>query len=270
VNPPVALTIAGSDSGGGAGIQADLKTFAALGVFGTSALTAVTAQNTAAVLGVRVLEPAFVDLQIEAVLSDLPVGAVKTGMLATAPIVAVVAARAAAGELPHLVVDPVMVTSTGTPLLDDDGVAAYLDLLFPHAAVCTPNMREAALLTSLPVTDLAGMEAAARRLAEYGPRVVIVKGGHLAGLVAPDIVLADGSLTVLDGPRVDSANDHGTGCSLAAATAAHLARGSDALTALKAAKEFVAAAISGASSWTLGAGHGPLDLFGWSTPLARP
>jgi hydroxymethylpyrimidine/phosphomethylpyrimidine kinase len=262
------MTIAGSDSGGGAGIQADLKTFAALGVFGTSALTAVTAQNTTAVLGVHVLEPAFVDLQIEAVLSDLPVEAVKTGMLATAAIVAVVARRAAAGELPQLVVDPVMVTSTGTALMDDDGVAAYLDLLLPHAAVCTPNMREAALLTSRPVTDLAGMEEAARRLAEFGPTVVIVKGGHLAGGLAPDVVWADGTVTVLDGPRVVSANDHGTGCSLAAATTAHLARGTDALTALKAAKAFVANAISGAASWTLGAGHGPLDHFGWNAPPA--
>jgi hydroxymethylpyrimidine/phosphomethylpyrimidine kinase len=269
VNPLVALTIAGSDSGGGAGIQADLKTFAALGVFGTSALTAVTAQNTTAVLGVHVLDPAFVDLQIEAVLNDLPVAAVKTGMLATAATVAVVARRAAAGELPHLVVDPVMVTSTGTPLLDEDGVAAYLDLLLPHAAVCTPNMREAALLAAMPVTDLAGMEAAARRLAEYGPAVVIVKGGHFGGQQAPDVVLTDGVLTVLDGTRVVSANDHGTGCSLAAATAAHLAQGTDAMTAIKEAKVFVADAIRGSASWTLGAGHGPLDHFGWNTSPPR-
>ena len=206
------------------------------------------------------------ELQIEAVLSDLPVAAVKTGMLATAAIVAVVARRAAAGHLPHLVVDPVMVTSTGTPLLDEDGVDAYIDLLLPHAAVCTPNMREAALLTARPVNDLAGMEAAARRVAEYGPTVVIVKGGHLADRAAPDVVWADGTITILDGARVVSANDHGTGCSLAAATAAHLARGSDALTALKAAKSFVADAISGAASWTLGAGHGPLDHFGWNAP----
>jgi hydroxymethylpyrimidine/phosphomethylpyrimidine kinase len=263
VNPAVALTIAGSDSGGGAGIQADLKTFAALGVFGTSAVTAVTAQNTVAVLGVRHIEPAFVDLQIEAVLRDMPVAAVKTGMLASAATVAVVARRAAAGDLPHLVVDPVMVTSTGTALLDDDGVAAYLDLLLPHATVCTPNMREAALLTSLAVGDVGGMEAAARRLAEYGPRVVVVKGGHLGGDVAPDVVLADGVLTVLDGPRVVSTNDHGTGCSLAAAVAAHLAGGAGVVPAVVRAKAFVARAIGGAASWTLGAGHGPLDHFGW-------
>jgi hydroxymethylpyrimidine/phosphomethylpyrimidine kinase len=266
VNPPVALTIAGSDSGGGAGIQADLKTFAALGVFGASVLTAVTAQNTAAVLGVSVLAPAFVDLQIEAVVKDLPVAATKTGMLATAAIVAVVARRAAAGDLPRLVVDPVMVTSTGAPLLDEDGVAAYRELLLPHATVCTPNMREAALLAATDVHDLTGMEAAARRLAEYGPGVVVVKGGHLAGDVAPDVVLAHGVLTVMEGPRVVSANDHGTGCSLAAATAAGLARGVDAVTAVTQAKAFVARALRGAATWTLGAGHGPLDHFGWNAP----
>jgi hydroxymethylpyrimidine/phosphomethylpyrimidine kinase len=264
VNPPVALTIAGSDSGGGAGIQADLKTFAALGVFGTSVLTAVTAQNTTAVLGVRILEPGFVELQIEAVLTDLPVAAVKTGMLASAETVAVVARRAAAGDLPHLVVDPVMVTSTGTPLLDDDGVTAYRELLLPHTEVCTPNMREAALLTAVAVSDVAGMEKAARRLAEYGARVVVVKGGHLAGDRAPDVVLADGVVTVLEGDRIVSANDHGTGCSLSAATAARLASGAAIPDALRDAKAFVARAISGAASWTLGSGHGPLDHFGWN------
>lgn len=258
------MTIAGSDSGGGAGIQADVKTFAALGVFGTSVLTAVTAQNTAAVLGVHTLDPDFVDLQIEAVTGDLPVAAVKTGMLATAAIVAVVAGRAAAGDLPHLVVDPVMVTSTGTPLLDDDGRAAYLELLLPHAEVCTPNMREAALLTDAPVSDLAGMERAARRLAGYGPRLVVVKGGHFDGDVAPDVICTDGRLEVLDGPRVASANDHGTGCSLAAATAARLAHGDDPVTAVATAKAYVAKAIAGAAGWTLGAGHGPLDHFGWN------
>jgi len=266
VNPPVALTIAGSDSGGGAGIQADLKTFAALGVFGTSVLSAVTAQNTTAVLGVRILEPEFVDLQIEAVLADLPVAATKTGMLASAATVAVVARRAAAGELPHLVVDPVMVTSTGTPLLDDEGVAAYLDLLLPHAAVCTPNMREAALLTATAVTDVSGMKIAARRLAEHGPGVVVVKGGHFAGDSAPDVVLADGVVTVLDAARVVSTNDHGTGCSLSSAICARLASGSDTMAAIAEAKAFVARAIEGAASWTLGAGHGPLDHFGWNRP----
>ena len=263
-NPPVALTIAGSDSGGGAGIQADLKTFAALGVFGTSVITAVTAQNTKTVLGVSAVEPAFVDLQIEAVLEDLPVAAVKTGMLASAATVAVVARRAAASELPRLVVDPVMVTSTGAPLLDDDGVGAYLELLLPHAFVCTPNMREAALLASMAVGDVDDMHEAARRIAGYGPTVVVVKGGHLFGRRAPDVVLAGGTFTVVDGPRVTSANDHGTGCSLAAAIAARLAGGTEVGPAVEQAKAFVARAIAGAAGWTLGSGHGPLDHFGWT------
>jgi hydroxymethylpyrimidine/phosphomethylpyrimidine kinase len=260
------MTIAGSDSGGGAGIQADLKTFAALGVFGTSVVTAVTAQNTAAVLGVRVLEPDFVDLQIEAVLSDLPVAATKTGMLATAAVVETVARRAAAGELPRLVVDPVMVTSTGVALLDEDALAAYVDRLLPHALVCTPNMREAALLTAMAVTDVEEMEKAARRLAEYGPRVVVVKGGHLAGDRAPDVVVSDGKVTLLEAPRVASSNDHGTGCSLSAAAAARMAAGVEVVPALEEAKAYVAKAIRGAASWTLGAGHGPLDHFHWSGP----
>jgi hydroxymethylpyrimidine/phosphomethylpyrimidine kinase len=263
VNPLVALTIAGSDSGGGAGLQADLKTFAALGVFGTSVVTAVTAQNTAAVLGVEAVDPAFVDLQIEAVLDDLPVAAVKTGMLASAATVAVVARRAAAGRLPHLVVDPVMVTSTGTPLLDEGAVAAYVELLLPHAAVCTPNMREAAILTSTAVTDVAGMETAARRLAAYGVGVVVVKGGHLDGGRAPDVIVVEGEVIVIDGPRVVSVNDHGTGCTLSAATAALLARGAEPLDAVRDAKAYVTAAIRGAATWSLGRGHGPLDHFGW-------
>jgi hydroxymethylpyrimidine/phosphomethylpyrimidine kinase len=264
--PVVAMTIAGSDSGGGAGLQADLKTFAALGVFGTSVVTAVTAQNTAAVLGVEVLDADFVDLQIEAVTADFAVAAVKTGMLAWAPTVAVVARRAAAGDLPHLVVDPVMVTSTGTPLLDKEGVAAYIELLLPQAELCTPNMREAALLADMAVTDVESMEKAARRLADFGPGIVVVKGGHHRGGTAPDVVLDHGVLTVLDGPRVVSANDHGTGCSLAAAIAAGLALGLDAITAVAEAKAFVARAIAGAAGWTLGAGHGPLDHFGWNAP----
>jgi len=257
------MTIAGSDSGGGAGLQADLKTFAAHRVFGTSVVTAVTAQNTAAVLGVHVLDPAFVDLQIAAVVSDLPVVAVKTGMLASSATVAAVARRAAAGDLPDLVVDPVLVASTGRPLLDDDGIAAYLELLLPHAAVVTPNTTEAALLAGHAVDDVDAMVRAAHRLAATGARVVVVTGGHLGGEHAPDVVLLDGTVHVLEGPRVVSGNDHGTGCTLSAAITAHLARGAAVLDAVTRAKDFVTAALDGAAGWHLGAGHGPLDHFGW-------
>jgi len=259
------MTIAGSDSGGGAGLQADLKTFAAHGVFGTSAVTALTAQNTVEVRAVHVVDPTFVDLQIEAVLSDLPVAAVKTGMLASSATVTAVARWAAAGRLPNLVVDPVLVASTGRPLLDEDGVAAYLRLLLPHALVVTPNTAEAALLTDAPVDDVDGMVRAAQRLAETGARAVVVKGGHLAVDHAPDVIVIEGALHVLDGPRVTSRNDHGTGCTLSAATAALLALGTQPLQALTQAKAFVTAALQGSATWQLGAGHGPLDHFGWGT-----
>ncbi|HLN41159.1 MAG TPA: bifunctional hydroxymethylpyrimidine kinase/phosphomethylpyrimidine kinase [Acidimicrobiales bacterium] len=263
MDPALSMTIAGSDSGGGAGLQADLKTFAALGVFGTSVVTALTAQNSAEVRGVLVVDPAFVELQIDAVLSDLPVASVKTGMLASSATVAAVARWAAEGRLPNLVVDPVLVASTGRPLLDEGAVASYLELLLPHALVVTPNMREAAILADMPVTDVDGMVRAARRLADTGVGAVVVKGGHLAGRRAPDIVLLEGAVHVLDGPRVTSRNDHGTGCTLSAATAGLLALGTDLLDALARAKEFVSVALRGSATWRLGAGHGPLDHFGW-------
>ncbi len=263
MDPPVAMTIAGSDSGGGAGLQADLKTFAAHGVFGTSVVTAVTAQSSAEVRGVVVIDASFVELQIETVLADLPVAAVKTGMLASSATVAAVGRLAAAGNLPNLVVDPVLVASTGRPLLDADGVDTYLRLLLPHALVVTPNTREAALLTGAAVDDLDGMVRAAHRLAQCGVAAVMVKGGHLGGDRAPDVVLAAGDIHVLDGPRLRSDNDHGTGCTLSAATAALLARGIELQDALAQAKAFVTTALSGSTTWHLGAGHGPLDHFGW-------
>ena len=264
--PLTALTIAGSDSGGGAGAQADLKTFAALGVHGACALTAVTAQNTAEVRGVVALEPGFVRLQVETVLDDLDVRATKTGMLANASVVAAVATLAAGGVLPHLVVDPVLVTSSGHPLLEPDGVSAYLELLLPHATVVTPNLREAAVLGGTTVEELADLGArieVAEKIRAAGPAWVVVKGGHLAGS-ADDVVAGPEGALVLEGPRVASGNDHGTGCTLSAATAANLALGRSVPDALAAAKAFVTRALEGAAGWRLGSGHGPLDHFGWS------
>ena len=264
--PLTALTIAGSDSGGGAGAQADLKTFAALGVHGACALTAVTAQNTAEVRGVVALEPAFVRLQIETVLDDFDVRAAKTGMLANAGVVAAVAALAARGVLPHLVVDPVLVTSSGHPLLEPEGVTAYLELLLPHATVATPNLREAAVLGGTAVEELADLGArieVAEKIRAAGPAWVVVKGGHLAGS-ADDVVAGPEGALVLEGPRVASGNDHGTGCTLSAATAANLALGRSVPDALAAAKAFVTQALEGAAGWRLGTGHGPLDHFGWA------
>lgn len=270
--PPVALTIAGSDSGGGAGIQADLTTFAALGVHGTSVVTALTAQNTAAVEAIHLPPVEFLVAQLHAVTSDLPVAAVKTGMLASADVVLAVADAAARGALPNLVVDPVLVSSTGARLFDTGAESAYVETLFPHALVVTPNAREAALLAGNDVVTPHDAAAAAEAIAAFGPRWVVVKGGHLnnrsdaAGPAvdqsedAVDVVYdaATGTITELRVPRVVTGNDHGTGCTFAAATVAHLARGYDVPAALGATKQFVYARLQISADWDLGAGHGPI------------
>jgi hydroxymethylpyrimidine/phosphomethylpyrimidine kinase len=211
--------------------------------------------------------------QIEAVTSDLDVRAVKTGMLARPATIRVVAALAAAGRLPNLVVDPVLVSSTGHHLMEAGGIDAYRDELLAHAVVATPNLRETALLVGADVAALdtvAAMADAGRALLAFGPRVVVVKGGHLllgaaTDSRAPDVVVtADGAVT-LDGARVETPNDHGTGCSLAAAVAVGLAEGRDELDAIRRAKAYVAAGLHGAASWRLGHGHGPIDHFGWGS-----
>jgi hydroxymethylpyrimidine/phosphomethylpyrimidine kinase len=263
MTPPVALTIAGSDSGGGAGIQADLKAFAANGVFGTTVVTALTAQNTLGVSGVRPTPASFVDAQLSAVLADLPVAATKTGMLATGEIVELVARRARAGELPKLVVDPVMVASSGDRLLDKDAEAAYLEALFPHALVVTPNLREASLLVGRELGDVDDMAKAAIQLAASGAGHVLVKGGHLSG-DAVDVLFDGDEVHRLRSRRIDTVNVHGTGCTMAASIAARLARGDTVLAAVRAAKDYTWNAIAGAAHWRLGSGHGPIDHFGWN------
>jgi len=252
----VALTIAGSDSGGGAGIQADLRTFAAHGLHGASAITAVTAQNTVAVADYVALEPRMVVAQIDAVASDMPVAAVKTGMLATGPIVGAVAEAVARWRLPHLVVDPVMVAKSGDRLLDPAAEAAYRERLFPLAEVVTPNLAEAEALLRRPVRTLEAMAQAARDLHALGPRAVLVKGGHLEG--DPVDVFFDGRrLEELRAPRIDTRHTHGTGCTLSAAIAARLALGDDTLSAARGAKAYLTEAIRGA--YALGRGAGPVD-----------
>jgi hydroxymethylpyrimidine/phosphomethylpyrimidine kinase len=261
------MTIAGSDSGGGAGVQADLKTFAALGVFGTSAITALTAQNTQGVAGVYPVPPEFVAAQVDAVLADLPVAAVKTGMLATAPILRAVAELAAAGRLPRLVVDPVMVASSGDRLLDLDAERAYMELLLPYAVVATPNLREAEVLLGRRITTLAEQRTAAEELAALGPAAIVVKGGHAVSDTpgeAVDVVVHNGTVSELRAARVPTANNHGSGCSFASAVAAGLAKGMSTMDAIGAAKEFVHRAVAGGATWSLGRGHGPLDHFGWA------
>ena len=260
----VALTIAGSDSGGGAGIQADLRTFAALGVHGTSALTAVTAQNSVGVTAWAALEPSLVAAQVEAVATDMPVAATKTGMLANAEIIAAVADCASRLRLGPLVVDPVMVAKSGDRLLDDRAERAYLELLFPLAALVTPNQHEAEVLLGRPVRDLEAMRAAARDLAALGARAVLVKGGRLAGDAVD--VLFDGERVVdVPAPRVETANTHGTGCTLSAAICARLAQGDRLLDAVRTAKAYLTEGLR--RSFAPGRGRGIVDHL---HPLRRP
>ncbi len=254
-SPPTALTIAGSDSGGGAGIQADLKTFAALGVYGTSAITAITAQNTREVRAVAEMDPGIVADQIDAVIEDIGADAAKTGMLSNAPIIEVVAARLRRHGLARLVVDPVMVAKSGDRLLRAEAVRALCDVLLPLALVVTPNLPEAEALAGRPIGTRDDLEEAARRIAALGPRYVLVKGGHAAG--APTDVLFDGArFCDYPGERLATRHTHGTGCTLSAAIAAHLSLGADVPAAVGAAKRYTTEAIRHAQG--IGHGHGPL------------
>ena len=263
--PPVALTIAGSDPGGGAGIQADLKTFAALRVYGASVITAVTAQDTRAVHSVHPLSSSLVGAQLDAVLGDLPVAATKVGMLATEDVAAAVAARARSGRLPNLVLDPVLTATTGRRL----GVIAAVERLMVYATVLTPNAAEASALLGWAVQTPDDLVKAAWQLGAAGPQAVVVTGGEPAGGGPADAEAADAVWTgdrvqVLRGPRVRTRNTHGTGCTFAAAVAARLAAGDGVTDAVGHAKRYVTRALSGARHWNVGAGAGPLDHFGWT------
>lgn len=264
--PPIALTIAGSDSGGGAGIQADLKTFHAFRVFGTSAITAVTAQNTTAVTAIHPVPTDVVHAQIEAVAEDLPPDAAKTGMLASVPLVRTVAAAVRALSIPNLVMDPVMVASSGARLLDADAEHAIREVLMPLAALVTPNLHEARILTGLPILDEDGMEEAARALVRDGAAAALVKGGHLEGSEVVD-VLFDGTRTVrFRNALLPGKNTHGTGCTLSAAIAAGLAWGFPLEDAVERGIDFVHRAIRMAPG--LGQGHGPVNHL-IEAPLGR-
>ena len=253
---PVALTIAGSDSGGGAGIQADLKTFAVLGVHGTSALTAITAQNTRGVTDILELPTSLIREQIDAVVEDMGVHAAKTGMLSSAAIIEVVADAIARHGLGRLVVDPVMVAKGGAKLLRDDAVAALSSRLVPLAAVLTPNLPEAGVLLGRKVASVAERAQAARDLVAMGARAAVVKGGHADGDVTD--VFFDGSrLVELEAERIETSNTHGSGCVFSAAITAAMARGAEPLEAVREAKSFVTRAI--ARSLEIGHGHGPVN-----------
>jgi hydroxymethylpyrimidine/phosphomethylpyrimidine kinase len=254
-----ALTIAGSDSGGGAGIQADLKTFAAHGVYGTSAITAITAQNTRGVSGWEPVSTTLVVAQIDAVASDIGADAVKTGMLANAAIVDAVAGVLGRLALPFLVVDPVMIAKGGDRLLEPAAVEAIRVRLLPLAHVVTPNIPEAEELAGMRIASLDDMRVAARRILELGPRVVLVKGGHLDGDESVDIACAGSEFMEFRGERLDTVHTHGTGCTLASAIAANLALGHDTREAIGRARTYVEGAIRNAPG--IGHGHGPLGHF---------
>jgi len=253
-----ALTIAGSDSGGGAGIQADLKTFSAFRVFGMSVITAVTAQNSVGVQAVENLPPAFVAEQLRSVLSDIGADAAKCGMLSTAPIIEAVAAVLAQYPIPNLVVDPVMVAKSGDPLLRPDAREALVRHILPLAVVVTPNLPEAEALTGMPVRTREEMLEAARRIHDMGPRHVLVKGGHLKG-DAVDLLWDGRAPSELAVPRIESKNTHGTGCTLSAAIACGLALGRPLPDAVAEAKRYVTAAI--AAGFPAGRGVGQLRHF---------
>lgn len=258
-NPPVALSIAGSDSGGGAGIQADLKTFTALGVFGTTAITSITSQNTLGVHAMRDLPPDTIRSQIAAVMDDLKPAAVKTGMLSSAAIIEAVAEELRRYDVKNYVLDPVMVSESGHALLQPDAVNVLVKSLLPMALIATPNRYEAEALTGLTVENEQQMEAAACRIHEMGAKFALIKGGHMSGDEAVDLLFDGNAVTRFSAPRIDTVNTHGTGCTYAAAIAANLAKGQTVQDAVEAAKEYVTGAIQ--NGFDLGGGAGPLNHF---------
>ncbi len=257
---PRLLSIAGSDSGGGAGVQADLKTFAALGCFGTTAITALTAQNTTSVRAIHAVPLDMLVAQIDAVVEDIGVDAVKIGMLHSVPTIETVAAALDRHQLDPVVLDPVMVATSGAALIDPAAINALVRLLFPRALLVTPNLDEAAMLVGRPLHTEADMAAAAEQLLAMGARAVLLKGGHLAGDTVADLLLQAGQPPLwLRAPRIATPNTHGTGCTLSSAIAAHLALGDDLPQAVQQARDFVRAALAAGASVRTGAGSGPLN-----------
>ena len=267
---PRVLSIAGSDSGGGAGIQADLKTFAALGCFGMTAITALTAQNTTGVRSIHSVPTQILRDQIDAVVEDIGVDAVKIGMLHSAETVRCVADALRRHGLAKVVLDPVMIATSGAKLIDDTAIDVLVRELFPLAAVVTPNLDEAALLVKQPLQSEADMEAAARQLIERGAQAVLLKGGHLAGDTVSDLLLARGAQPLwMRAPRIASPNTHGTGCTLSSAIASRLALGDELAPAVERAREFVRGALAAGANVRTGAGSGPLN-HGYAPQVLRP
>ena len=256
----VAMTIAGSDSSGGAGIQADLKTFQALGVFGMSAVTAVTVQNTQKVYAIQEMRPEIVHGQITCLFDDIRVHAVKIGMVASVPLIEAIAdALGQVERLPPVILDPVMISKSGYPLLQPDAQAALVRHLFPLARVVTPNLPEAEALLAKKIADIDAMKIAAREISALGAKMVVVKGGHLGRGNATDVLFDGESFRLLESRRIDTVNTHGTGCTFSSAIAAHMARGDAFFDAVTQAKTYISGAIENALS--LGKGCGPTDHF---------
>jgi hydroxymethylpyrimidine/phosphomethylpyrimidine kinase len=257
---PRVLSIAGSDSGGGAGIQADLKTFAALGCYGMTAITALTAQNTCGVRSIHGVPPQMLRDQIDAVIEDIGAHAVKIGMLHAPEIVRTVAEAIDRHALPNVVFDPVMVATSGAVLIEQAATDALVRELFPRSALITPNLDEAGLLVGRPLRSTDDMARAARQLREQGARAVLVKGGHLPGDAVIDLLLtADGEMHWMEGERIPSPNTHGTGCTLSSAIAAHLALGASLTEAVEGGRAFVRAALAAGAEVRTGQGGGPLN-----------
>lgn len=258
----IALTIAGSDSGGGAGIQADLKTFSARGVYGASVITALTAQNTRGVQGIHDVPPDFVAAQIDSVLSDLKVGAVKIGMLSRPAVIEAVAAGLARHAVTTVVLDPVMVAASGDKLLSDDAIETLRAVLLPRALVVTPNLPEAAALLGEPMAETEdAMRGQGERILAMGPKAVLIKGGHASGPESVDLLVEEAGVTRLSAPRVATRNTHGTGCTLSSAIAAELAKGASLVDAVRAAKAWLSRALAAADTLEIGSGHGPVHHF---------
>ena len=258
-----ALTIAGSDSGGGAGIQADLKTFAANGCYGMSVITALTAQNTQGVTAIHALPPAFAVEQMKAVFADIGADAVKIGMLYSAELIEAVTETLLKYEARNIVLDPVMVAQSGDKLLQDDAIQAIKNHLMPVADVVTPNLPEAEILLGQKVENIADMQRAARSLAQFGGRSILIKGGHLDQNQSTDLLYLteENRFIILETERINSRNNHGTGCTLSAAIAAHMSRGSSIEDAVSSAKTFIQKAIRAGAAYRIGQGHGPVHHF---------
>lgn len=260
-----ALTIAGSDSGGGAGIQADLKTFSALGCYGMSVITAMTAQNTQMVAGIQAAEPEFIAQQIDAVLDDIGSDAIKIGMLFSAEIIEVVAERLKAYKSDNIVLDPVMISKSGAQLLKEDAMETMVKQLFPISKLITPNIPEAEKLTGIDIETDNDIKRAAENLFDTGAQSVLIKGGHLKGKQSKDLLFCkNGGKTntyVFASARIDTNNTHGTGCTYSSAVASYLAHGCDLESAVKFAKQYVKGAIEDGAAYKTGSGHGPLNHF---------